>query len=551
MLHNLQVAAMVLLFTATAHAQITGSLSIDRPRDAATNETGIAPGSMFIVKGNFAAPVGLKLAPLPLPTSFNGISLSLVPDSGSVANPIQPYIYYIFGAQQVTSNQLAAVMPSSTPPGRYTLRLTTGSETASAAALVVATKFRLLANNQNGYSTAVVQDQNYNRVLFTAPAHPGDILILWGLGLGPISAADNVAPGPINLQSKLDVHAAVGGIDAPVLYAGRAPAFPGIDQINIVVPPNAPTGCNVALGIIAAGQPSNPVTVPIARPGAAACSHPYLTSAQLGELERGRTFRTGQFHFMIYSEPYRDIPFVQIHSALGFFNEYAAEHAGAISPASVAPGRCVGFQGSPYGIGPGYASRLFLDAPLDDSYYAGEVTVSGGALPSVPLTGGNAYYYRLFSAFREDTDAHVSGTAGQRFTVGAQILEGPGSSDIGPFQASLQLPQVLVWSNRSEIVNIPRSVPLTLNWSGGSPRDPVFIQGATGTDDSVNTFLCVAPAGATSFTVPPAVLQTLPAMPGFLRVAAFGPGVAFPASFAPGPNTLNYLYMTTIFATYR
>lgn len=551
MLHTLRVAALFTMLSATAHAQITISLYINRPLDAATNEEGIAPGAMFILKGNFVATAGLQLAPLPLPTSFNGISLSLVPTSNAAATPIQPFIYYIFGGQRSYDNQLAAVLPSSTPPGTYTLKLTAFNDSATTSAVVVANKFRLLANNQNGYSTAVAQDQAYNRVLFNSPAHPGDVLVLWGLGLGPITVADNTAPGPIDLRAKLNVRASLGGVDAPVLYAGRAPSFPGIDQVNISVPANAPTGCNIAVEIVAAGQPSNPVTVPIARPGAAACTHPYLTSTQLAELQRGSTYRAGQFHFMIYSEPYRDIPFVQIHSAIGFFNDYSANHAGAISPASVAPGRCVLFQGSPDGMGPGFASRLFLDAPADDSYYAGKVTVSGGSLPSVPLTGDDDYYYRMFSAFREDTDAHVAGTAGLRYTVGAHILEGPGDRDIGPFQASIQLPPLLVVTNRSEISGILRSTPLTLNWSGGSPRDPVFIQGMSGTNDSVTTFLCVAAPGATTFTVPPAVLQILPATPGILRIAAFGPGVAFPAPLAPGPNTLNYLYMTSVYAIFR
>ena len=41
----------------------------------------------------------------------------------------------------------------------------------------------------------------------------------------------------------------VGGITAPVLFAGQAPGYPGVNQINITIPANAPTGNDVPLQI--------------------------------------------------------------------------------------------------------------------------------------------------------------------------------------------------------------------------------------------------------------------------------------------------------------
>jgi uncharacterized protein (TIGR03437 family) len=39
----------------------------------------------------------------------------------------------------------------------------------------------------------------------------------------------------------------IGGISALVSFAGQAPGFPGVSQINVTIPPNAPTGNSVSI----------------------------------------------------------------------------------------------------------------------------------------------------------------------------------------------------------------------------------------------------------------------------------------------------------------
>jgi hypothetical protein len=55
----------------------------------------------------------------------------------------------------------------------------------------------------------------------------------------------------------------VGGQSATVSYAGRAPGFPGTDQINFVVPNNAPLGCWVPVYRTAGVNISNFVTMAV------------------------------------------------------------------------------------------------------------------------------------------------------------------------------------------------------------------------------------------------------------------------------------------------
>ena len=44
--------------------------------------------------------------------------------------------------------------------------------------------------------------------------------------------------------------ALVGGVPAQVTFAGQAPGYPGVNQINIVIPANAPTGNAVPLQLM-------------------------------------------------------------------------------------------------------------------------------------------------------------------------------------------------------------------------------------------------------------------------------------------------------------
>lgn len=57
----------------------------------------------------------------------------------------------------------------------------------------------------------------------------------------------------------------VGGITAPVAFAGQAPGFPGVYQVNITIPQNAPTGSAVPLVVRSADGTvtSNAATIAI------------------------------------------------------------------------------------------------------------------------------------------------------------------------------------------------------------------------------------------------------------------------------------------------
>ena len=88
----------------------------------------------------------------------------------------------------------------------------------------------------------------------TAPISRGQAAFFYATGLGAMTPP--LADGYGGLEAPVVAHYAnavptvlVGGISAEVDYAGQAPGYPGVNQINIVIPPGAPTGNAVPLQI--------------------------------------------------------------------------------------------------------------------------------------------------------------------------------------------------------------------------------------------------------------------------------------------------------------
>lgn len=79
------------------------------------------------------------------------------------------------------------------------------------------------------------------------PAKPGDIITMYGIGFGPVTPdtpAGHLAQGLSKLNASFSL--SIGGVLAPVQYAGLAPKYVGLYQFNVVVP-QVPAGDAVPL----------------------------------------------------------------------------------------------------------------------------------------------------------------------------------------------------------------------------------------------------------------------------------------------------------------
>ena len=122
---------------------------------------------------------------------------------------------------------------------------------------------------------------NYSDIFITHSATNGQIIAIWGTGLGA-TPGDETQPAVFRDMTELDVKVYVGGILAQVQFRGRAPGAAGLDQINFTVP-NSVRGCYVSLVVVVNGIPSNWVSIPVAASAGAACSEPGVLTAGVSE----------------------------------------------------------------------------------------------------------------------------------------------------------------------------------------------------------------------------------------------------------------------------
>ena len=229
----------------------------------------IARGSIFSIFGaNMGPTSGVQVTSFPLGTTLGCVSVR-VTRAGASVDAIPLF---------VRAGQINGIMPSNAPTGDAQITVTWNGRTSAAAAVrIVDTSFGIFTANSNGMGPGILENFVPETVPLPInsprrPARPRQTVILWGTGLGPITAPDNVAPPFGDLPVAVEI--TVGG--RPVTnkaYSGRGPCCAGLDQIVFEVPADAPPGCFVPVGVRAGGVTSNIVTMAI-EPEGRACSDP-------------------------------------------------------------------------------------------------------------------------------------------------------------------------------------------------------------------------------------------------------------------------------------
>ena len=471
--------------------------------------SGIAQGSMFAVFGQNLGPGGLvRAAGFPLPTELAGTSMEVTENGTAVT----PFLLFTF------SGQLAGVLPSDTPLGQGTLTVTFNGETSEPVAIeVVKSAFGMFTRNQAGFGPAIVQNfvsaTEAPTNALTEAAAPGQAEILWGSGLGPITESDAGLPPVGNLP--VEVKVLVGGISVTPFYAGRSPQFPAVDQINFFVPAGI-EGCYVPVAVKVDGVVSNYGTMAIASEGTI-CGDPTSFSAADLQARLGRpgvrigTIEITRFRGMI-TFPEAGLFDVVASDGAGAFNRFSLGRLWALNgPRTPVPalGTCVAYSRP--------AAEFFEIWPEDLARTRARRMDAGAALN---LTGplGTKELPRRELAFYENGLESV-GIPGEddtpEFLVPGPytVDNGDGGSEVGPFQASLNLPTSLTWNNRDSIPDrILRSEDVTVTWTGGDPDTQfVVISGHSLPAAAVEgSFLCTERVEAGRFTVPSVVLSSLP-----------------------------------------
>ncbi|MBZ2183672.1 MAG: hypothetical protein K7J46_03100 [Bryobacter sp.] len=502
----------------------------------------IAQGSIFVIFGDRMGPATLASAGFPLPNTLAGTSVRVTSGGQSLDCPL---VYTV-------ARQVAAILPSNTPVGSATLTVSFGGQTSAARSFrVVASAFGTFSLNQGGTGPGVITnfDSAASQPVNTAvrSARPGQTLILYGTGLGalPAGTPDNGAAPAVQINAS-SVELFVGGRRASVAYAGRAPGFAGLDQINFVVPGGI-EGCSVPVAIKIGNIISNYSTIAIAANGGL-CSEPLgLSSTLLDNINRGGSVRYGSIGLSrVDAEitlPFLGTQSLKTDTGSADFEEINLTTINRGAQLNVAGtsaiGTCFVFVGSENNLipidpirgrgldagtainvnGPKGAKTLRREEDLIGSY--GETLASTG----IPGASGGG-----------DPDGYL--VAGN-YTFN----NGSGGADVRGFNASFTLPPNVNWTNRAAITNVNRANGVTVNWTGGDASSFAQIYGFSlsgSEDDAVGGFFsCLERASAGTFTVPPAVLLALPPSPSgaaLFPLSTLGVGgVSAPREFtAPG-----------------
>jgi uncharacterized protein (TIGR03437 family) len=208
--------------------------------NAADYSVNLSPGILFSIFGTDLAPATRLAAAVPLPRSLDGVSVEVIDGSQIVSAPL------VF----VSQGQINAQMPFQIQSASVGVRVRNAAGLSNTMTVPMSTRApRLLTASQDGKGQAVAVHLDYSLVTASAPGAPGEILVLFLTGLGAVNPAisegapggDGGSLGPLNHVTE-SVEVLVGGVPAIVHFAGLAPGFPGLYQINFEVPQNAPAG---------------------------------------------------------------------------------------------------------------------------------------------------------------------------------------------------------------------------------------------------------------------------------------------------------------------
>jgi uncharacterized protein (TIGR03437 family) len=162
----------------------------------------------------------------------------------------------------VSPTQINAQVPFDITPGARSVVVTTPGGSASSTDLTRVLQVSAIAPS----IFVVVRADDFTQIVASRPVEPNEPIVVFAMGLGAGSPA--VATGqlpPIEPLSDTIARpaATIGGINATVLASVLAPGLAGVNQVNVVVPPGAPSGSLVFLQLSVDGVLSNafPISV--------------------------------------------------------------------------------------------------------------------------------------------------------------------------------------------------------------------------------------------------------------------------------------------------
>jgi trimeric autotransporter adhesin len=249
-------------------AEITGGVTAN-PGVPVVSSDGIVNGASFaahrpFAPGSFISIFGSSLADGPISSllpfliqlgnarvALGGIPLPLQFTKGSQINAVLPYNIPVNTVQQLVVEHASLL----------TIPIKLNVATAQPAI------FTTTQSGSGQGAITVYRGVDQQPVADTSnPAGAGDTIIIYCTGLGavtPAVPAGSMTPADHLTNTVNPASVTIGGLNAPVNFAGLTPGYAGLYQINAVVPKGVVPGDAVPVTATVAGQTSAPVTIAI------------------------------------------------------------------------------------------------------------------------------------------------------------------------------------------------------------------------------------------------------------------------------------------------
>jgi uncharacterized protein (TIGR03437 family) len=218
----------------------------------------LAPDSLASGYGSSLAVQAAAPSGTPLPVALGGTTVSVQDAAGALR---LGQLFY------VSPGQVNFVVPAATATGRAQITATSGSGSTAAATVDIATVAPsiftapggttaaavALRASANGTQTPVAVFQCSGSTCSASPIDLGSagdtvFLTLFGTGLRKNTGLANV-------------HVTIGGVEAPVAFAGAQGEFIGLDQVNVQLPATLRGRGDVPVVVNTDGLNANTVTI--------------------------------------------------------------------------------------------------------------------------------------------------------------------------------------------------------------------------------------------------------------------------------------------------
>ncbi len=218
--------------TASGAGVYLNPLGIVNAANFAPITNSLAPNEIISLFGTGLANVTLAATSLPLPGNLGAVQVTV---NGRTA----PLFF-------VSPGQINALVPSVTVEKYAKIQVINGASSNVVTVYTNNTAPGAFTLTASGVGPVAALHANFTLVNSANPAKPGETILLFVAGLGTVTPAvpDGFAAPSTPLSTVTDPNLQVffGSVQGAITFAGLAPGFAGLYQINVTIPAGTPAG---------------------------------------------------------------------------------------------------------------------------------------------------------------------------------------------------------------------------------------------------------------------------------------------------------------------